>query len=439
MKRLLELLSGNGVKATLRRGAVGSFIVQCSGAIILLGFYLVLARLMGPAAYGDYMVVLSWVQLLGVVAAFGIDTSLVRYIPQYVARQDWGAFRGLLWWATKATFLLGCLVSVSMALVPWFVGDRFRPELVHTWWAGAVMLPVLLFGKLNQAVLRGLGVVVTSHSLEQNLRPALLFCAVGGYVLLLGATPTSHCVMLLNAACALVALAIGLLCLRKHVPAMGGEGIETRSREWLGLSTQLLLMSGSYLILNRTDALMLGAIVGTKDAGIYLTASRLATLILFGLSAGNSIAAPMVSRLYTEGRHAELQAMVLHAFWGIAAVSIPVAAALAAFGTPLLGLFGDRFQSGHTALTILAVGHLVNALSGSVGFLLTMTGHQKDALLVLLAAAILNAILIPSFGMTGAALGTACTTALWNITLGVVVLRRLNIHTTPFTRFLGRR
>ena len=306
-----------------------------------------------------------------------------------------------------------------------------------------MMLPVLLFGKLNQAGLRGLGVVVTSHSLEQNLRPALLFCAVGGYVLLLGATPTSHCVMLFNAACALVALAIGLLCLRKHVPAMGGEEIETRSREWLGLSTQLLLMSGSYLILNRTDALMLGAIVGTKDAGIYLTASRLATLILFGLSAVNSIAAPMISRLYTEGRHAELQAMVLHAFWGIAAVSIPVAAALAVFGTPLLGLFGDRFQSGHTALTILAAGHLVNALSGSVGFLLTMTGHQKDALLVLLTAAILNAILnailIPSFGMTGAALGTACTTALWNITLGVVVLRRLNIHTTPFTRFLGRR
>ena len=150
----------------------------------------------------------------------------------------------------------------------------------------------------------------------------------------------------------------------------------------------------------------------------------------------------MISRLYTEKRLADLQTMVLHSFWGLAAFSIPVAALLATLGGYLLGLFGDQFQSGHTALAILSVGHLVNALSGPVGALLTMTGHQKDHLWIVGCAAalnvILNAVLIPLLGMTGAALGTAGTTILSNITLCLVVLKRVNIHTTPVAKILGR-
>nr|WP_277879386.1 polysaccharide biosynthesis C-terminal domain-containing protein [Coleofasciculus sp. FACHB-712] len=99
-------------------------------------------------------------------------------------------------------------------------------------------------------------------------------------------------------------------------------------------------------------------------------------------------------------------------------------------------LFGSSFVEGLPALVILTVGQMVNALSGSVGFLMTMTGHQREAALIIGSSAILNVVLnaalIPYLGINGAALSTALTTALWNIIMLVYVNKQLKINSTIF-------
>ena len=104
----------------------------------------------------------------------------------------------------------------------------------------------------------------------------------------------------------------------------------------------------------------------------------------------------------------------------------------------LLGLFGEEFTKGYGVLSILLVGQTINAIAGSVGFLMVMTGHQTVAAKVLGSSAILNIVLnaslIPAYGAIGAAIATAVSTAFWNIAMLYFVKRNVNINPTVFAR-----
>ena len=105
-------------------------------------------------------------------------------------------------------------------------------------------------------------------------------------------------------------------------------------------------------------------------------------------------------------------------------------------GKWVLSFFGADFVNGYMALVVLTVGQVARALFGSVGFLMTMTGHGRETAYVFGLSVVLNiglnAFLIPPFGMAGAAFATALTTILWNVLLFVYVLNRLGINSTAF-------
>jgi O-antigen/teichoic acid export membrane protein len=179
---------------------------------------------------------------------------------------------------------------------------------------------------------------------------------------------------------------------------------------------------------------MLGAIRGPEEAGIYSAASRISNLVVFALIAINAILAPMVSELYHTGRMEELQRIVTLAARAIFVFTLMFSIILVVFGKFALSLFGAEFVVTYVPLLILLCGQIVNALAGSVGLIMTMTGHQNQAgAIVAVSAAvniILNALLIPLMGLVGAAISTAFTMVLWNITMLMFVFRKLDINPT---------
>jgi O-antigen/teichoic acid export membrane protein len=117
-------------------------------------------------------------------------------------------------------------------------------------------------------------------------------------------------------------------------------------------------------------------------------------------------------------------------------VTVPTAAGVIVLGRFLLGLFGDEFVAAYPALVILAAGQIVNALCGTVGSLMIMTRLHREAATVFGGAAALNialnAVLIPRFGLNGAAIATSTTVVLWNVVMVVLVVRKLGVNPTPF-------
>jgi O-antigen/teichoic acid export membrane protein len=96
-------------------------------------------------------------------------------------------------------------------------------------------------------------------------------------------------------------------------------------------------------------------------------------------------------------------------------------------------MFGNEFIEGATVLIILCVGQVVNSISGSVGVILQMTGHQKVyqniVLIALILNLILNLLLVPLYGTIGAAIATVISISSWNVIGAIYLKKKHNIIT----------
>jgi O-antigen/teichoic acid export membrane protein len=198
----------------------------------------------------------------------------------------------------------------------------------------------------------------------------------------------------------------------------------------------LLWIQGIAIAMDRADVLVLGALSGPTDAGVYSAAGRVASLVGFGLAAVNAWAAPMFSERHARGEHGRLQDLVRASSRMIFLFTLPVTLAVWILGPFLLGLFGTGFEHAYRSLVILTLGQLVAALVGPVGFLLPMTGSEGLAARILAGSAALNLALnfalVPILGMEGAAIATSAARIFQNFAMAVAVWRRIKIRTTIF-------
>jgi O-antigen/teichoic acid export membrane protein len=435
----MEKLRGEAHGALLVRGAVGSLTVSLAGTGISFVVQMILARLMGLDHYGIYAYVVSWISVLVIAARFGLDTLLVRLVAAYTVRKEWSALRGLLTAANGLSLLAAGSVALCATAIVYLLRSRFEPELLTTFLIGWLSLPVIALVYLNQGALRALKRVVLAQVPQSVVAPLLLGFAVVSFHQATDKNLESPYVMAMYGSSMLCALLLGLYWLRRSLPGeLWQRPSAYRTREWTRTALPLMLMAGISVLLNRTDILMLGAITGTPAAGIYHVVVRLAGLTSFCILAVNAIAAPLISQLYAQDKLAELQRVVRLAAWGIFSFSVPVCIVLIVAGRPLLGLFGERFREGYPALVALALAQVVSSLCGSVGYLLTMTGHQGAAAKALAAAAILNialnSIMIPPWGLLGAACATAISLAFWKISMLVLVRNYIGIDPTVMYR-----
>jgi O-antigen/teichoic acid export membrane protein len=263
------------------------------------------------------------------------------------------------------------------------------------------------------------------------LLAAVFFWRTGG----LSAVPA----MAANALALTLACVLGVRWLFRAVPAPARSAVPAGAmREWLSIALPLLAMSFLRLLLSQSDILLIGWLLDQHSAGLYAVASRLAELASFGLQAANTTLAPTFSELHATGQTARLQEIVTRSARGIFAFTLVVSLGLGAGGEFVLGLFGPEFGAALPPLLILLAGQTVNAMTGSVGYLMTMTGHQRPAAWLLgLAAALtvgLNLLLIPRLGIGGAAIASATGMGALNLSMLVFVGSRLKINSTAFAR-----
>ncbi|NNF58889.1 MAG: oligosaccharide flippase family protein [Rhodothermaceae bacterium] len=179
-----------------------------------------------------------------------------------------------------------------------------------------------------------------------------------------------------------------------------------------------LLFANSMIFLKGwIDTIMVGAFLDETAVGVYDIAFKLAALIIIPLGAVNSIAAPKFAELRQD--RMRLQRFIGYATTAAALCAAPLFLLLVAAPGFVLGLFGPEYVQGATALRIIAAGMLASALAGSVGVFLQMTGrqvaYQVISFIVVVASIALSYVLIPRFGINGAAVATSASLILFNV------------------------
>ncbi len=436
MKGPVGGLSRSALSKLLLRGATGSLGVTLAGLVLAMGLQWLLTHLLGAEGYGVYTYALSIISLLVLGARMGVDTAAVRFVAQYGAEGDWRRLRGFLSWShtrvLRASIVLGGVLALGLAL-GFALGFAGEGPLRSTLQLGCLLLPCLALLGLRQGVLQGLRRVVLGQMPDQLLRPLFLGALLGTFWILRGRDPGAPMVMALTLLAAAGALVGAKLLVHRSLPReVFAEAPLEEGQEWSRVSLPLLLVAGLRQVLHQGDVLLVGALLGTTQAGIYALATRFAPLVALGLGAVNSITAPLISELHAKGQRGEMQRLVSLSAWTASLSSLPLCFGLILFRNQALGFFGEEFRVGATVLTILCLAQLVNAFTGPVGWLLNMTGHQNINARILSWTTGLNlALNIPAIlwlGLPGAALVTGGLQALKNLWTWFEVRKHLGIN-----------
>lgn len=438
LDKLKKKLKNRDTGSVLVIGAGSSFLIKMAGAIIALGVQILLARIMGPEQYGIFAYVISWLIILVLFGKLGLDTSMVRFVAAYKATGEWGLLKGVLRAGNKLTIISSLSVGLLGFIVVWAIGDMIERELRITAWIGCAVLPLMALVQVRQALLRALQHIIKAIMPEFIIQPMLHALIVAIAFFLFAREMRASETMFYHFISFVITLFIISYWLRMIIRSETSDAPEQmKTREWIAVTLPLLMLAGFNLINHRADVIMVGFFMGTTEAGFYSVAVKLANFLVWGLNAVNIVAAPMIADLYAKKDKRELQRMASMAAAGIAAFTIPAAIIMLVFGKNLLGLFGSEFTQAYPALVFLVVGQGMNALVGSVSYLLTMTGYQREAAIVIGITAViniaLNVILIPRLGLQGAAIATAISTIIWKISMYILVRKRLSIEPS----FLG--
>ncbi len=413
---------------TLVRGASIALAIQVASSGILYASQVLLARWMGLEEYGIYDYVSAVSTALALLAGLGLPETVLRFIPTYQAQKHRSYLRGIVrgsWLQTLATSLLisGCGTAILLATND--AGEYLLPLAVGLW-----TTPIATAINLQREVIRGFQKIGVAYVPSLILHPVLLTGLAGIWQLQQNLTSTVTVAFFLLSGISILVLQ-WLLFQQDFRDSVDKARPAYDIARWWRVALPLTLMSGSHVILSKTDTLMLGAILGSKQVGIYSAALKTSAWVPFILMAVNSIAAPLIASLYARGDLLGLQQMISTIARWMFYPALVTAIGLVGFAEPILQLFGSEFVAAKGALAILAVGQLVNVGSGSVGYLMVMTGHQNQAVKVMLAAAssnvILNWIGIQLLGIVGAALATAFSMSLWNLWLYRLVVKELGV------------
>ena len=211
------------------------------------------------------------------------------------------------------------------------------------------------------------------------------------------------------------ALLLGRALPKAFVPAHRSAGVRALLRFSLPQTlTSLLLQTILW-----TDSLLLGRLRPAAEVAVYTIVQRLLSPAQTVSTATGQMFAPRIAAEDARGDRSTLEVMLKRVTYWNVSLAIPVFALLLLVPEPLLGVFGPAYRTGARRSTILAAGQLFNAATGPLGQVINMSGRPYLTLVNNAAVAALNIvgclILIPRYGLTGAACSTTASITLVNL------------------------
>lgn len=404
------------------------------GALLTFGFNVALARWYGASGSGLFYIAFTVMSVASVLGRLGMDNAVMRFTAVEADQARPGKIRGL--W--RDVFVVACCSSVGLAILlaasgPLLANAGFgKPALarpLEILAAGVIPLSLIT---LEASALRGLrrvgrGVFLDTVAVQLL---AITFLAVahssGAGI---GGASVSYLVALV------VALALGTVWISQWLRRGSVPTAHFDRRLLVKTTGPLLIVTLLDTLQTWVGILALGVLRTSAQAGVFAAALRTSILVSWMLQATNSYAAPKFAELHARRDLAGLAELYRKASRNSTVLVILPFMVLMAYSREILHVFGTGFRAGSTALAVLASAQLVNVAVGSVGYLLMMTGHERIQRNIFLASMALNlllqAVLVPHFGVTGSAIATSSSLVSLNIAGAVYAYHRFGIVPWP--------
>lgn len=421
---------------SMARGAGIVFAGTIAGNGLKYAFHVIVARQLGASLFGLFILGLTVFTVAEIAAQLGLPQAVVRYVSLHQGRGDTARIKGTIVLSARAAALSGLAVGLALFLASGFLAGRVfgRPELAPVLRIFALMAPFSVPTTILLASFQGFQLLQYKVYVGELLEPLLRVVGAVAAVGILGrALPGVLAAYGLAAGLALLQAAV---LLRRAFPALTRKEIRPviEGRRLAAFSWPLLFSSLLGQLLIVSDAFILGILGTPEQVGIYGAAQRTAQLASLVFLSFNAIFAPIAADYHQRDEGRDLGWIFKVVSQWTLSLTIPISLILILLAGPILRLFGPRFAGGAGALAVLAAGWLLHSALGNAGAVLTMSGrprwHLANFSLFLGLQIALDLVLIPRYGILGAAVGTAGSLALIDIVTCLEVWLLLGHH--PF-------
>lgn len=427
------------LKLSLLRNGLGTVAVKIGEVCLTFTIAVLLARALGPENYGLYAYVFAVASIISIPAQLGIPTVTVRETAVARATQDWALMRGIWKWGRNAS--LGISVPCATLIIT-AIGLFGRELTSQQAWTGiwaAFLIPIMGFGSVRSAALQGLSKVVMGQLPLLIVRPAFLAILILLMYFTSGIEIRATDAMGAHVTAAAGAIVLGSWIFHKGKPSevKVGSDISARPKLWLRSVIPLALVAGINVINRYADLIVLGMLSTAEDVGVYRVAMQAGMLVPLGMQAIGMAVSPNLAGLFvTEGREKLQRLLVISSRIAFGAALLVVLVYISIGKQLLVSVFGEAYANAHLALIVLAVGQALFASVGLVMTLLKMTGREMDIVACVIGSTtvnvLLNLLLIPRYGIEGAALATSVSLTFTGALLWLMASKRLGINCSPF-------
>ena len=425
------------VKSIFTGGAIifGGYIIS---KIFGLFYRIIVGRYLGPEAYGIISVMIAVFSVAATIGYLGVPQGVQKYVAEYRSKENInsqiGAIRIGLLLVTLSTVLTGIALFL---LAPWLATEVFNDS--RTVWPirlVALILPLRGFRKIGNAVTDGyerMEYKAYSTKIYPNVAKVIFTAAF----ILLGYNYMGAAVAFAMAYGSAFLLA-GYYAYRM-VPETFDLNIKGKyhtkklfNHSWPLFAAGLLASIAGYI-----DTFMLQSFLGSREVGLYNAAYPFAALLTFGTSLFGSIYLSNASKLYSNGDTSQMKSSYRMVVKWISLVSLPLFSIMVLYPVSLLQIFGAEYLEMGNVLRVLSVGFLASALIGPMSKTLQAIEKTKYKLYITIFTGIsnigLNYLLIPIYGVMGAALATAGTFILAFLIKTLILYRLIELQPIRFS------
>jgi len=404
-----------------------------TGNVLKYGNNLLIQRGFGAGPYGLYSLGMSMISLFVSVFNLGLDDAMVRYVSIYRAKKRARSLRGLAVFCTLLSGLAGILGALIMLFfAPYLAAIGGKPGVSQLLLLMAPLIPLMSMQSIWSSGMQGFKAFKSRILLQRLLVPGLLTLLL--ILVLIFFRGNILALVAAGFISTLFSAALNLGFFSGMVSRFSGRGNASYElREWLGFALPNFLTSVVDTVLEATDTLLLATLVTSlAPLGQYAAANKISNFIAMPLLTLNVTFAPTIAELFSKGEKEKLAVMFQVVTKWVISFSLPLCLICMLFSQSILAISGKSFVGAWPLLIALAVGNMMNAGTGPVGYMLLMTGHQKLSFINSIVAVVVNVVLgiflTTRYGALGTAIATGLALAIVNLMRLLQVRLLLKIH-----------
>ena len=422
------------LKNFLIKNSLKVLLLRASGIVLMFLLSLFLTNSFSAEIVGQYDFVRSFLMILSGASLLGTNQAIIYYSGILTSKKSFGSIKSIYF---KMNFLI--LIACAILYAPLLVIDKevinqiFNKqgayELVSLSLQGLVFYSITM---LNIDTIRALKHTLISEGFRNIFRYTPFF--IFSIILYIIDSPEYLVLWFIYSFVVIFVISTAVVyffLFNKNFPKSAAHNFS--STEILRASYPMALSAISYSLMQSTDVLFISAYDTFESVAYYSIAVKLATVTALALISVNIVIAPKIASIYNDKNFYQLKLILKKATRMNVVISLPIIIILLFFSEYVLSTFGSNYILAKNALWILLIAQFFNSITGPSALYLNMTGRQKklNVILVisLLINVVLNIILVPDFGMLGAAISTTTSFVISKILASALVFYLDNVKT----------